>query len=149
VSTSSQAGHTDDAGSVAEYLGGRRMCQARERKPLEQPTSSLSETVLQTPRAFLIAVDPSNGNRSDRRTPGILGRERLQRPAHRFDQRLAGARPGFAHQPLDLRERLLDGVEVRRVGRQVEDLAAAPLDDLPDPLALMGFVSAVAPIRWR
>jgi len=36
VSTSSQAGHTDDAGSVAEYLGGRRMCQARERKPLEE-----------------------------------------------------------------------------------------------------------------
>jgi hypothetical protein len=49
VSTSSQAGHTDDAGSVAEYLRGRRMCQARERKPLEEPTSSLSETVLQTP----------------------------------------------------------------------------------------------------
>ena len=49
VSTSSQAGHTDDAGSVAEYLGGRRMCQARKRKPLEEPTSTLSETVLQTP----------------------------------------------------------------------------------------------------
>jgi hypothetical protein len=51
VSTSSQAGHTDDdASSVAEeYLRGSRMCQARARKPSEEPTSSLSETVLQTP----------------------------------------------------------------------------------------------------
>src|SRR5215211_4344038 len=34
--------------------------------------------------------------------PGVLRRNRLQRSAHRLDQRLAGARPSFAQQRLEL-----------------------------------------------
>jgi hypothetical protein len=40
-----------------------------------------------------------------------------------------------AKKPLDLREDLLYGVEMRAVGWQVEDLPAARLDDLPHPTA--------------
>jgi hypothetical protein len=56
-------------------------------------------------------------------TVGVLHRNRLQRSAHRLDQCLAGARPGFAQQRLDLRKRFFYGVEVGRVWRQVEQLA--------------------------
>ena len=63
-------------------------------------------------------------------TPCVQGRERS---SHRFDQRLAHTSLGFAQQPLDLREGLLDWVEVRRVGWQVDELAARSLDDLAHP----------------
>src|SRR5215213_10030368 len=69
---------------------------------------------------------------------GVLGRDRRERSSHRLDQRFAGARLGPSQEPLELREGLLDRVEVRGVGWQVHKLAAAPLDDLPDPLALVG-----------
>ena len=48
---------------------------------------------------------------------GVPGTYRIQRRTDRLDQRLF--RPGFGltHEALDLRERLLDGVEIRRVRR--------------------------------
>ena len=69
---------------------------------------------------------------------GILGGHGLQRPTHRADQRFAGARLGSSQEPLDLREGLLDRIEVRRVGRQVDELAASTLDDLLHPTSLVG-----------
>src|SRR5215211_3176045 len=50
----------------------------------------------------------------------IAGRHRVERSAHCLHERLAGARTGLPEQRLELGERLLDGVEVRRVGRQVQ-----------------------------
>ena len=71
-------------------------------------------------------------------TPGVPSRHRVKRPAHRFDQGLAGARLGSPQEPVDLRERPLDRVEVRRVGRKVQQLAATPLYGLP-PRSLTDF----------
>ena len=45
----------------------------------------------------------------------VSGGDRLQRPPHRLDQRLSGARSGLPEQPLDLSEGLLYGVEIRGV----------------------------------
>ncbi len=47
-------------------------------------------------------------------TTTVLGADRRERRTDRLDQGLF--RPGFslAHEPLDLRERFLDGVEIRR-----------------------------------
>src|SRR3954464_9175306 len=51
--------------------------------------------------------------------PCIARRNRVEGPTHRFQQRFSGARPGPAHQRLELGERLFYGVEVRGVGRQI------------------------------
>ena len=55
---------------------------------------------------------------------------RLKRLAHRLYERLAATRPGTSQQPLYLGERFFYGVEVRRVGRQVAQLAAPTFDQL-------------------
>jgi hypothetical protein len=68
----------------------------------------------------------------------VQGRERRERSSHRLDQRFTGARFGFSQQPFDLGEGLLDGVEIRRVGRKVEELCSPTLDDLLNPAALVG-----------
>src|SRR5215210_2827964 len=67
----------------------------------------------------------------------ILDRDRRDRRPQRLDQRLAGARLRLAQKALYLRERLLDGVVVRRVGWQEEQLAAPRLDQLAHLLALV------------
>ncbi len=51
-----------------------------------------------------------------------------------FQSALAGARRGLSQQGLELGERLLDGVQVRRVGRQGEEAGT----DSPDRLAHAG-----------
>src|SRR5215207_6469851 len=69
---------------------------------------------------------------------GVLCGHRIQRPAHRLDQGLWGSCSCPPQQPFHLRERLLDGVEVRRrVGRQGQRLATSLLDQLSHPLALV------------
>src|SRR5215216_4514429 len=68
---------------------------------------------------------------------GVLCSHRIQRPPHRLYQGLAGSCSCPPQQTLDLRKRLLYGVEVRRVGRQVDQVAASRFDQLPDLLALM------------
>src|SRR5215212_1851244 len=70
--------------------------------------------------------------------PSIASRIRVKSSAHRFHERLAGARLGSAQQRLNLGERFFYGVEIGRVGRQVEQLAASLLDDLAYPLSLVG-----------
>src|SRR5215204_6367274 len=69
---------------------------------------------------------------------GITSAHRRERFAHSLYERLAGARLGSTHESLDLAERLLDGVQVRRVGRQVQQLASPPLEEFPDPSSLVG-----------
>src|SRR5215204_1042544 len=69
---------------------------------------------------------------------GIPSAHRRERFAHSLYERLAGARLGSTHESLDLAERLLDGVQVRRVGRQVQQLASPPLEEFPDPSSLVG-----------
>ena len=55
--------------------------------------------------------------------------------AHRlYQDRAAGTRLGTPQQPLDLREGLLYGVEVGRVGWQVEKLTASPFDEVLETL---------------
>jgi hypothetical protein len=73
--------------------------------------------------------------------PCIARRHGLKRPTHRFYERLAGACLGLPQQRLELGERFPYGVEVRRVGRQVQKLAAPTLDqlpNLPNPRPLVG-----------
>ena len=69
---------------------------------------------------------------------GFLGAERRDRRPEGLKQGFAATRLSFAHQPLDLAEGLLYGVEIRRVGRQVEKLAAPPFDELPYLLPFVG-----------
>src|SRR5215212_7909415 len=90
------------------------------------------------PRASVIGLDHLTVAAMPEEALGVLGRERRERPPHRLDQRLAGARLGFAYQLLDLREGPLDRIEVRRVRRQVKELAAPPLDDLLHSAVLVG-----------
>src|SRR5215208_5505590 len=54
---------------------------------------------------------------------GVSSRHCRERQADRLDQRGAGSRLGSPQDPFHLRERQLDGIEVRPVGRQVDDLA--------------------------
>src|SRR5215212_7532889 len=70
--------------------------------------------------------------------PCIAGTHRLESSAQGFQQGFSGARPGLTHKSLELGEGLFYWVEVRRVGWQVEKLAASSFDELPDPRALVG-----------
>jgi hypothetical protein len=65
--------------------------------------------------------------------PSIARRHRVEGSAHRFYERIAGTRPGSAQQYLELGERFFDGVQIGRVGRQVEELAASLLDQFSNP----------------
>src|SRR5215218_3163522 len=67
----------------------------------------------------------------------ILLADLVDRLTDRLDESFVDARPCLANEVLDLRKRLLDRVEVRRVGRQVEDPCARSLDQLPHRLALV------------
>src|SRR3712207_3884768 len=69
---------------------------------------------------------------------GVPGADHRQRQTDRLDQGFF--RPGlsFTHEPLDLREGLLNRVEIRRVGWQVDELATSLLDQLSYPLSLVG-----------
>jgi hypothetical protein len=68
----------------------------------------------------------------------IRGANRRDRRPKRLDQSRTGAGSCLSQQTLDLRKRLLYGVEVRRVGRQVDQFAAPRFEQLPDLLALVG-----------
>ncbi len=70
---------------------------------------------------------------------GVTGGDRTQRPTDRLYQGFSGPSFGLTNEPLDLREGLLDGVKVRRVGRQVDEFAASLLDQLAYPFAFVGF----------
>ena len=54
---------------------------------------------------------------------------RLRR-SHRLDHDLPSASSGFSHCVLDFGEGLVNEIEVRRVGRQVHELASSFLDQV-------------------
>ena len=68
--------------------------------------------------------------------PRALSCDRRECLAHHLYQERVGTRLGTPQQPLDLREGLLYGVEVGRVGWQVEQLAASPFDEFLNPAPL-------------
>src|SRR3954447_2158892 len=69
---------------------------------------------------------------------GVFGSDRIERLAYRFYQSLFASGRGFAQQVLNLAERLLYGIVIGGVGRQIEQLAALLLYQLPNPLRLVG-----------
>jgi hypothetical protein len=70
-------------------------------------------------------------------TPGIPRSDRRDRRAHRSHQSLPAPGFGLSQDVLDLRESFFDGIEVRRVGRQVEQLASPLLDQFPNLASLI------------
>ena len=67
----------------------------------------------------------------------VTGGDRRQRRTNRLDQGFSSSGFGLTHESLDLGERFLDGVEIRRVRRQVDELAASLFDQLAYPFAFM------------
>ncbi len=70
-------------------------------------------------------------------TSRILGADCRECPTQRLYQSIAGAGFGFAQEPLDFREGFFDGVEIGRVGWQVQKFATSGLDQLPDPFSFV------------
>src|SRR5215210_3507267 len=68
---------------------------------------------------------------------GIPEADRGQCLAQCLEQGLASPGAGPAYDLLDLREGLLDGIEVRGVAGQVQQLQASSLYELPDPIRLV------------
>ena len=66
----------------------------------------------------------------------VPGRDRVERPAHRFDKDLPAPGFCFAQDALDLREGPLYGAQVGGIGRQVKQFAAPLFDELPDAIPL-------------
>jgi hypothetical protein len=64
----------------------------------------------------------------------VRSADRTQSLADDLRERLVAASARFSQIALELGKGLLYGVEVRRVGRQVQELASLALDQLPDPL---------------
>src|SRR5829696_9432558 len=65
--------------------------------------------------------------------PNVACRHLVESSAHRLYERLAGTRPGPPQERLELGKRFFYGVEIGRVGRQVEERAASLLDELAHP----------------
>jgi hypothetical protein len=65
--------------------------------------------------------------------PHVLGTHGCQCLTHRLDQSLLAAGADLPEDVLDLREGFFYRVEVRGVGRQVDELAPPLLDELPYP----------------
>src|SRR3712207_6809272 len=63
--------------------------------------------------------------------------QRLESSTDRLYECPASTCPGSPQERLELGERFFDGVEIGRVGRQVDELAAPLLDELPNPRAFM------------
>jgi hypothetical protein len=67
----------------------------------------------------------------------VRSADRTQSLADDLRERLVAASARFSQIALELGKGLLYGVEVRRVGRQVQELASLALDQLPDPLSAL------------
>src|SRR5215211_315220 len=65
--------------------------------------------------------------------PSVACRHLVESSAHRLYERLAGTRPGPPQERLELGKRFFYGVEIGRVGWQVEKRAASLLDELAHP----------------
>src|SRR5918994_7130068 len=65
--------------------------------------------------------------------PSVACRHLVESSAHRLYERLAGTRPSPPQERLELGKRFFYGIEIGRVGRQVEKRAASLLDELAHP----------------
>ena len=65
--------------------------------------------------------------------PSVPSRHHGESSAHRLYERLAGTHPGPPEEGVELGKRFFYGVEIGRVGRQVEKRAASLLDELAHP----------------
>src|SRR5215211_5516089 len=65
---------------------------------------------------------------------GLSRADLTERLLHRFQQGFVGARTELSEDVLYLGERLLYGVEVRRIGGHVHQLSSSGFDELPYPL---------------
>ena len=72
-------------------------------------------------------------------TTSVLSRDQGDPGANGLNQSFPSSSFGLAHKTFDLAESLLYGIEVRRIGRQVEQLATSPLDELPNSLSFVSF----------
>src|ERR671921_1077345 len=70
------------------------------------------------------------------KAPRVGSTDSRERLPQRLHQGLAGSGLGFAEEVLYLREGFFDGVKVRRVGRQVQELCSSLLDQYAHPLSL-------------
>src|SRR3712207_2893430 len=68
---------------------------------------------------------------------GVLSSDRRECCAHHLYQSLPAASFSLSQDSLDLCEGFLDGAIVRRVGRQVQKLAASLFDQLSYPIGLV------------
>jgi hypothetical protein len=68
----------------------------------------------------------------------LLPRDREERLSQCLEQPLSGAGLSFSQYDLDLRESLLDRIQIRRVSRQLQKLASGLFDEFGHALALMG-----------
>src|SRR5215208_1900572 len=71
-------------------------------------------------------------------TSRISGGDRIERLAHGLYQRSPAPSLRLTEKAFDLREGLFDGTKVRRIRRQVKQLAARALDEFLHPFTLMG-----------
>ena len=65
--------------------------------------------------------------------PSVACRHHVESSAHHLYERLACTHPGPPQERLELGKRFFYGVEIGRVGRQVEKRAASLLDELAHP----------------
>src|SRR5215212_2271001 len=71
------------------------------------------------------------------KAPRVASTDSRERLPHRLHQGLAGSGLDFAQAVLYLGEGFFDGVKVRRVGRQVQQLCSSLLEQCAHPLSLV------------
>ena len=71
------------------------------------------------------------------KAPRVASTDSRERLPHRLHQGLAGSGLDFAEEVLYLGEGFFDGVKVRRVGRQVQQLCSSLLEQCAHPLSLV------------
>src|SRR5919199_6749632 len=84
----------------------------------------------------------------------IARRHGLQSSAYCLYERLVGTCPESPQQCLELCECFLNGIQIRRIGWQIHQLAASPLDELAHPRAfvrrkVVHHYYLPRPKRWR
>jgi hypothetical protein len=78
----------------------------------------------------------------------VLNGNRRDRGADRLHERLPSPGLAFTKEALDLGEGFFDRVEVRGVGRQVQQLTTSPFDNLSYPLSFMSAQVVSSTTTW-
>jgi len=70
-------------------------------------------------------------------TTGVFSCDHGNPLANGLNQSFLSSSFGLAHKCFDLAESLLYGIELRRIGRQIEQLTTSVLDELPNSLSFV------------